>query len=300
MTKTLPHITVCICTFKRPALLRKLLQHLAAQQTESLFSYSVVVADNDREESARAVVDDFTAKEGRPVDYCIQPEQNIALTRNAALAQAIGEFIAFIDDDEFPGEGWLLQLYRTCVERNVAGVLGPVRSYFEQQPPAWVEQGRFFDRPEHPTGFRMDWEECRTGNVLFRKSILDGAGEPFRREFGTGGEDKDFFMRMTQAGHAFIWCNEAVAFELVPPWRWKQSFMLGRALLRGKNILKHPIGRYRAIATSVAAVPIYGLLLPFSFLAGQAQFMKYAIRLCDHAGRLLALVGLSPVSERKA
>jgi cellulose synthase/poly-beta-1,6-N-acetylglucosamine synthase-like glycosyltransferase len=295
----IPHITVCICAFKRPELLRKLLRELAGQETDSLFTYSVVVADNDREQSARPVVAEVTAKTGLQIIYCVQTVQNIALTRNAALAKASGEFIAFIDDDEFPGQRWLLQLYRTCVENSVAGVLGPVRSYFDQQPPAWVEQGRFFDRPEHETGFRMDWEECRTGNVLFRKSILEAIGEPFRKEFGTGGEDKDFFMRMTQAGHAFIWCNEAAAYELVPPGRWKQSFMLERALLRGRNILKHPARRYRIIATSVAAVPLYGLLLPFTLLAGQAQFMRYAIRFCDHAGRLLALVGLSPVSERK-
>jgi succinoglycan biosynthesis protein ExoM len=299
MATDIPHITVCICTFRRPLLLKKLLDALAGQQTGGKFSYSVVVADNDAQESARQLVAEFAAVSPIRVVYCVEPEQNIALTRNQALGHAMGEFIAFIDDDEYPEKEWLLLLFTVCVQRDVAGVLGPVRPYFDKEPPSWVRKGDFFDRPEHETGFVMHWEECRTGNLLFRSCILKGPEPPFKQEFGTGGEDKDFFMRMTQAGCVFIWCNEAVTYELVPPSRCEKSYLLGRALLRGRNILKHPVGRNRIIAKSLAAVPLYALALPFMFLAGQARFMKYAIKFCDHAGRLLALVGLNQMSERK-
>jgi hypothetical protein len=44
---------------------------------------------------------------------------------------------------------------------------------------------------------------------------------------------------------------------------------------------------------------LYGLALPLMVLGGQAHFMKYAIKLCDHVGRLLALIGCSPVSGRQ-
>jgi len=39
---------------------------------------------------------------------------------------------------------------------------------------------------------------------------------------------------MIERGHAFVWCNEAVVYEVVPPVRWRRTFMLRRALLRGK------------------------------------------------------------------
>lgn len=41
------HISVCICTFKRPSLLLRLLKELAGQETQGLFTYSIVVVDND-------------------------------------------------------------------------------------------------------------------------------------------------------------------------------------------------------------------------------------------------------------
>ena len=86
MTNDTPHICVCICTFKRLPLLRRLLAALAAQETEGLFSYSVVVADNDRQQSAKSVVGDWTAAGSTMrVSYCLEPRQNIALTRNKAI-----------------------------------------------------------------------------------------------------------------------------------------------------------------------------------------------------------------------
>src|SRR5207245_2759845 len=85
----------------------------------------------------------------------------------------------------------------------------------DNEPPEWLIKGGFYQRPTHPTGFLMPWHECRTGNVLFRRAILNSSETPFRREFGTGGEDQDFFRRMIERGHRFVWCNEAVTFELV-------------------------------------------------------------------------------------
>jgi hypothetical protein len=41
------HVCVCICTFRRPLLLKRLLEALEKQQTENAFTFSVVVADND-------------------------------------------------------------------------------------------------------------------------------------------------------------------------------------------------------------------------------------------------------------
>ncbi len=248
------HITVCVCTYHRPAFLLRLLESLAHQQTSDLFTFSVVVADNDAAQSARDVVVKFAARASFPVVYCVEPRQNIALARNKAIEMALGQFVAFIDDDEFPAENWLVQLRQACADDRVAGVLGPVKPHFEEAPPAWIVKGGFCDRPEHATGTVLQWWQARTGNLLFRREILQGIEQPFRPEFGTGGEDQDFYLRMMDRSCVFIWCNEAVAYETVPPARWKRSYMLRRALLRGRNSLKHARGRGIMIGKSIVAV----------------------------------------------
>ncbi len=293
---TVMHVCVCICTYRRPALLTRLLEALACQETEGAFTYSIVVVDNDATRSSEPVVRAVAASTAVSVRYSVEPRRNIALARNKAIENAEGNFIAFIDDDECPPPRWLVTLFAACREYGVAGVLGPVRPRFEESPPRWVVTGKFYERPTYPTGFVIGWRQGRTGNVLLTRELFDGETAPFRPEFVTG-EDQDFFRRMIERGHRFVWCDAASVQEVVPPVRWRRSFMMRRALLRGSVSLFHPTFGPRDVLKSLVAVPAYVALLPLALLLSQALFMTYVVKLCDHLGRLLALMRIKPIKE---
>ena len=297
MTKANNHISVCICTYKRQDLLDRLLTELRSQETGNLFTYSIVVVDNDELRSAEPLVKNFSAESRIEINYCVEPRQNIALARNKAIANARGNLIAFIDDDEFPINRWLLTLFEALNKFRVDGVLGPVKPHFDNEPPRWVVDGKFYDRPSYPTGFVIDWRKGRTGNVLFKRELITSDDQLFRPEFRTG-EDQDFFRRLIEKGHVFVWCHEAMAYEVVPPVRWDRRFMLKRALLRGATTRLQANFGVREIATSLVAVPAYAIALPFALMMGQAKFMLLLVKICDHSGRLLALVGINPIREQ--
>jgi succinoglycan biosynthesis protein ExoM len=267
-----------------------------ATDTGGRFVYSIVVCDNDNEESARPIVDDFIHISAIGTIYCVEPEQNIALARNRALAHASEEFIAFIDDDEFPDEGWLATLLRACERYHADGVLGPVRPHFDQPPPSWIIKGRFCERREYVTGTILHWRQTRTGNALIKSGVLGSITIPFNSEFGNGGEDDDFFRRVMEQGHRFVWCNEAIVYEVVPPERWTRRYMLRRALLRGQN--QRLLLSFQSVAKSVVAAPLYAITLPVALLIGQHVFMRYAIRFFDHVGKLLVACGMRPLGKK--
>jgi glycosyltransferase involved in cell wall biosynthesis len=276
--------------------LRRLLQELCRQETCGRFTFSIVVADNDCAESARSVVEECAPNSPVPIKYCVQPQQSIALTRNSAISNADGDFIAFIDDDEFPAKLWLLTLFEACAEYQADGVLGPVKRYFDESPPQWLLKSRFYDRPNPATGPITHWRQCRTGNVLFKRQILSTVEPPFRPAFRTG-EDQDFFRRMMEEGYTFLWCADAVAYEVVPPIRWNRAFMLKRALLRGSMEPQSPTFGPRDVVRSLIAVPTYVVALPVALVMGQHRFMHLLVSLFDHLGTLLALLGVNPVKE---
>jgi glycosyltransferase involved in cell wall biosynthesis len=287
------YISVCICTYKRPKHLTKLLNGLQYQGTEGLFTYGIVVVDNDNTRSAEQAVEDLRRRCSVPISYYNEPEQNIALARNKAVANAKGEFIAFIDDDEVPSGNWLVNLYKAFNNFHADGVLGPVVPYYEVDIPKWVVRGRFHERPTHRTGEVLHWRNTRTGNALLRRSIFDSEERQFRREFGRGSEDTDFFKRMIAKGFRFVWCAEGPVYEAVPAERCTRSFMLKRALLRGRA----PYFTTVDFVKSFIAVPFYTVALPFLLAAGHHLFMKYLIKDCDHIGRLLALCGIDVIKE---
>jgi glycosyltransferase involved in cell wall biosynthesis len=296
MTNKPTHISICICTFKRPELLLRCLKSLEGQATAGLFTYSIVIADNDETRSAELAVGRFMARTSIAVVYCVEPQQNIAMARNRAVQNATGDFVAFIDDDEFAIEDWLLTLFNAIQKYDVDGVLGPVDPHFDEGAPKWVIKGGFYDRPTYPTGMVLPWKKCRTGNVLLKRELFAGDAHPFRPGC-LSGEDQDFFRRKIEKRHRFIWCHEAPAYEVVPPVRWKRSFLVRRALLRGIFAQRnHGLQPVRVLQALVSA-PFYALMLPVALPFGQALFMKCAFKLSYHMGRLFALVGFNPIRQ---
>jgi GT2 family glycosyltransferase len=211
------------------------------------------------------------------------------------VKNAKGEYIAFIDDDELPSENWLLGLLKTIIQSGATGVLGPVLPCYKTKPPEWILRGRFHERPSHETGTVLCWTQTRSGNVLIRKDVFSTEGSMFRPEFGSGGEDRDLFRRLIEKGHKFIWCAEAPVYEVVLPERWTRSFMIRRALLRGKTPYNQNLA---ACVKSGIIIPLYSLFLPVLLLCGHHIFMRFVIRLFDHIGRILAFFRIELVKQK--
>lgn len=291
------HISVCICTYKRPKFLAHLLGELQKQLTDDLFTYSVVVVDNDHDQSSESTVALFKDKNTMVINYYVEPEQNIALARNRAVANANGDLVAFIDDDEFPESTWLLNLYKSSKRFTADGILGPVKPHFAEKPPNWLIKGKICELPTHNTGTVLRAKQTRTGNVLFNRSIFEDKSHRFNPEFGrTGGEDIEFFRRMTRKGRVFVWCNEATVYETVPPERWTKSYYLERNLriggLAGEYMRKMPHWGNKHLIKFIIAFILYTALLPFSFLLGTHMYMKCLIKFVYHFGWLTGFCGV--------
>ncbi len=301
------HISICICTYKRPDMLELLLSRLAQIETHNLFTYEIVVVDNDANQSACPAV--CKTKQSSPVriNYFVEPEQNIALARNKAVDNAQGNFIAFLDDDELPVRQWLFNLYQSIRSYNCDGVLGPVRPYYPEGCPQWLIKSRLCERPEHKTGTILNWGQTRTGNVLFDKRIFDeDSSHRFGREFGrSGGEDIEFFKKMVEAGKTFIWCNEAPVYETVFPERWEKRFYSERYLriggLVGEKIRKREsmaVGLYALIKSALWIVSMsFGY--PLARLAGEHLAMKAVTKIMYNTGLISGYAGRVIIRNRK-
>jgi succinoglycan biosynthesis protein ExoM len=227
-----PTIDVCIATYKRPGLLKKLLMSLITQETNGEFSFNIIVVDNDHRRSAEATVHEFETK-GQKIIYDVEPERSISLTRNRSLSHATGDYIATIDDDEYADSQWLLNLYKTMISHKADVVHGPVSPIFHKSTPSYVRKSNIFNLPNPPTGSTEDYV-CATGNSLFRRRLIESMATPFIPRFGrTGGEDTRFFENLRKQGYKMIWCREAQVFEFTPPeranlvWILKRNFRIG-------------------------------------------------------------------------
>lgn len=294
-------VDIAIATYRRPRGLHRLLggfQRLRFPDGEP--ELRVVVIDNDAEASAQAVCEDARTWLELPLEYRVEKRRGIPQARNAALALAFGrsEFVAFIDDDEVPSPQWLAELLRVQAETGADGVAGPCEPIFEDPVPRWIERGRFFERPRHATGTRIDY--AFTHNALVRTQALAALDALFDERMAlTGGSDGELFRRLADRGHPIVWADEAVVFEWVPRSRANARWILERAFRVGTSsafVDRHHRSRrlspVRLLAHGGWCLAKGGVLLPVGALRGRAGAVA-ALRLAAFgAGRLGGLAGV--------
>ena len=290
-------ISVCICTFERPELLGRLLNSLAGQVRTPVFCFEVVVVDNDKNGSAEETVRNFKLRTEMETIYDCEPEQNISLARNRAIRNARGNLIAFIDDDEYPGNDWLIQLYQALNRYKADGVLGPVLPEFPPGVPGWLRQGDFFDRRRLATGSIISQRDARTGNVLFRCTLFRDGELWFDPLYGrTGGEDSDFFRQQSRLGRVFVWCDEAVVHETVPPGRWRLSFHLKKSLrigtVAGEVVRRGELPSTWLLARNLFLLGMFALLAPLMFVTRKHVRARIFVKVAYCAGYLFGFCGI--------
>jgi succinoglycan biosynthesis protein ExoM len=293
-------VSVCIATFRRPERLQGLLSDLDRQQ---VLPSQVVVVDNDASGSARTVVEQHRAQgPAFRLDYEIQPQRNIALTRNRSVALADGEWLAFVDDDERAPEAWLRQLLEAAAQYGADGVLGPVVPRVPSEAPAWIRRGRFYDFARMASGAEVPLNRMRFGNVLLRAAPVHAQPGPFDVNYGlTTGEDADLLIRMVRAGARVIWCDEAVVYEPVEAARLSLRWLLQRALSGGQEFARKTlkgaygpvgwIGRTQLFARALLQSLAAACIAPLSCLLGRHRAALWLIRLSANLGKLSVFVG---------
>jgi succinoglycan biosynthesis protein ExoM len=227
-------VDVCVATFKRPLLLSKLLESLSLQELPTGIAMRIIVVDNDKNGSARPIVEQFSAGSDVLVVYDIEPVQNIARTRNRAVALAVGDYVAFIDDDETAEANWLDRILATADAFNADVVFGPVKPVLPDNTQDWIRKGHFFDRERIPTGTPRP--HGGTGNTLVKTEVLHRSNMILDPAFGlTGGADTELFTRLQKQGAKLVWCDEAICYEQVPQNRMTVGWLVRRSFRGGQT-----------------------------------------------------------------
>ena len=230
--------TICVTTYRRPVGLARLLDALAHLEVPAGWSFDVVVVDNDPDASARPVVEAAPERGGMAARYVHEPERGIAQVRNRALREcASAPWIAFLDDDEWPEPSWWRRLVEVQSRTGADVVLGPSEPVFEEEPPAWIREGGFFERDRFPTGTQILFWQARTSGVIVRRAAFEHLGpKPFDERYSlAGGEDVRFFELLERNGALIVWADDAIVKELVPASRSNTRWILRRAFRTGNS-----------------------------------------------------------------
>jgi glucosyl-dolichyl phosphate glucuronosyltransferase len=247
------NISLIICTYNRCESLLKTLESVAASELPPSIEWEVVVVDNNSRDQTCAAVQDFSALHPGRFRYLLEPKQGLSNARNAGIRAALGEVIAFTDDDVIVEASWLLNLTRSLLDRSWGGAGGRTLPLKSVALPRWLSLSgpgsmggavaALFDKGDE----RVELDLPPYGaNMAFRREMFQNYGY-FRPDLGRrpgsliSEEDTEFGRRLLAAGARLGYEPFAIVYHPVPEERLKKKYFLawwfdyGRAITLQKG-----------------------------------------------------------------
>ena len=256
--------TIALCTHNHADRLVRTLADLPQIHMPKA-AWEFLVIDNGSRDATPELLARHVWPAGWEARVVREDKLGIANARNRAIAEARGDYLIFLDDDESADPDWLLAYERLVQEHAPDAFGGRIEVLFEDARPPWLSNELL--------GFlgKLDWGEkvkplndpatpLYTGNFGFRRSIVEQIGLfdaalGRRGKENNGGEDVDFYRRIVRGGLKVWWTPEAVIHHRIQAAKLKRRYF---------HDLHYRQGRMEAIRRRGA-----GSRLPPIYLFGQ-------------------------------
>ena len=220
-------LSVIVCTHDRPDDLRRCLVGLQSLEDP----VEVVVVDS----ASQTPVD--------PVDgarVVRLEEPGLSRARNAGLAVASGDLVAFVDDDATVAPDWARRISEPFADDDVGCVGGACVPAFASARPRWLSERllqyagitRFHERRE--VAARRDYPFG--ANICFRREAFGGGFPEHLGRTGSAllsGEEVVAIDRVLERGYRVVLEPGAVVHHLVAPERCRSSYFWRRLWWQG-------------------------------------------------------------------
>jgi glycosyltransferase involved in cell wall biosynthesis len=198
-------------------------------------AWEVLVVENACTDETVSVVEAHASE--LPVRLTSEPKLGLSHARNAAVREARGEYIIWIDDDVLVNPGWL-EAYCAVFAKDdgTAFFGGPIRAWFPNPPPRWLTEALpsvenafslidygpdtlWFDRGRLPFG----------ANFAVRTDVQrDHAYSPQLGRRGRGmrsGEETAVLLSILAHGGRGVWVPGAVLGHYLSPERQRVGYL---------------------------------------------------------------------------
>lgn len=227
-------ISFIICTYNRDKYIYECLSRLAKNTVQE--GWEIVLVNNNSTDSTAAECERF-AQDYPKTDYryFVETQQGLSYARNRGIQEAKGDWFVFLDDDAMVGEDYIARLQQHLAAHPEAGAFGgQIEPFFEGETPNWLNPWAMgfvsaidlgdevipFAKNKYPIGANMGISRKTIENVGTFNTALGRTGNNLM-----GGEEKDIFNRIRQAGVPILYFPHIKVRHCIPPKRTTTEFI---------------------------------------------------------------------------
>jgi glucosyl-dolichyl phosphate glucuronosyltransferase len=273
--------TVALCTHNHADRLERTLGDLAKLRMPGA-PWELLIVDNGCRDGTPELLARHRWPAGWQVRVVREEKLGLSNARNRAIADAQGDYVIFMDDDETPDPDWLCAFERLILAKNPDAFGGRIRVLFEDARPPWLKDELLgflgeLNRAEAIVPLTDPGTTFYGGNFGIRTTVCDVVGL-FDAMLGrkgadnTGGEEVDFYRRLLSGGYKVWWTPEAVIHHRIQAAKLARSYFLD---------LHYRMGRMEAVRKRGR-----GSRVPPRYLYGQlARALQAVAQVWRQAGR---------------
>ena len=261
-----PKISVIVPVYQAEAFLDQCVQSMLAQTERD---FELLLIDDGSPDNSPALCDAYAVRDSR-IRVLHKPNGGVSSARNAGLDAAGGEFIVFLDSDDWAEPDYLSRLLALQAQTAEEGVLvmTDYQPFAPEGPEARDFPAPFTARLDGPDadplafrdlifGFRLFPPYCK----LYRRDVIEALGLRFKTEIRTA-EDFDFNMR-------YLTRVKAVRYEPAATYHYRVDYktyrpsnhgVLGDSEIKSAHIMAHGIvdlakrmGQYEKLRPEIEA-----------------------------------------------
>lgn len=164
----MPKVSVIIPTYNRAARISRAINSVLSQ---TFNDYEIIIVDDGSTDDTAQVLKQFNGK----IKYIFQENQGSAVARNRGIQEARGEYIAFLDSDDFWVPEKLTEQVRILESHPKVGIV------YSRMPIINEKGEKIGMKPAGISGRNYqelleDWGDLPTSTVVTRKECFEKAG----------------------------------------------------------------------------------------------------------------------------
>jgi glycosyltransferase involved in cell wall biosynthesis len=206
-----PLVSVCIPCYNAANYLTDTLNALLKQHYTNI---EIIIADNWSNDGSAEIISSFSRKDPR-IKYISCKKKGAAAARNYAFEQSNGDYIIFLDADDWVDENYVSELMLTCIGTKDCIIACAYQRFFNNdlskvlveslatwedlKPIEWllIDEGK---------GLGM----MQSGMFLIPKNLLQKAGG-WNEELSLI-DDFEFFPRLLLTAEKILFCKQAILY----------------------------------------------------------------------------------------
>lgn len=182
-----------------PNLLLKCLDSILRQTYKNI--ECVVVDDGSYNKQTLALLDSFSKR----INILRKKNGGVSSARNLGIAQSKGEYIIFVDSDDFISDGYIEEMYNAMIMNDVSIVFSGKTNSYSGKNDSPIKNS-LVDIRRDPDMFILNTASFTSQGVLIRKRILNNK-HMFDEKLKRAGEDTLFMLELLMSDVSYYLGN---------------------------------------------------------------------------------------------